>query len=81
MEALKNFKEFPLKNFHCLSGGKKQNYTTNRPFRPSFGNFRKYFEILAGVSSLEFFVLLFQDKRTKNKKPIANSQSYRRQRF
>ncbi len=22
MEALRNFKEFPLKNFHCLSGGK-----------------------------------------------------------
>lgn len=34
-EALKNFKEIPLRNFQCLSGGKKCYWTIQSSFRPS----------------------------------------------
>jgi len=34
--------------------------------RASFGDFRIQFKFLAGVSSLEFLFLLFQDKRKIN---------------
>ena len=34
-EALRNFKEFPLRNFQCLSGGKKLESRNNLSFRPS----------------------------------------------
>jgi len=35
-------------------------------FPPEFGNFRNLLKILAEFPSLEFLVLLFQDKRTDN---------------
>jgi len=66
-EALKIFVKIPLKNLHCLSGGKNTLKKKNFSFRPSFGDFRKFFKNLAEFPSLEFLVLLFQDKRTKNK--------------
>lgn len=49
-KALKNFEQFSLKNLHCLSGGKNFCYDASLSFRPSFGDFRKFFKILAEVS-------------------------------
>jgi len=40
----------------------------NLSFRPSFGDFRSFFRILAEFPGLEFLVLLFQGKRTRNQK-------------
>ena len=57
-----------------MSGGKKYSTMTNMPFRPSFGDFRKFFKILAEFPSLEFLVLLFQDKRTENQPFLLKNQ-------
>ena len=64
-EALKNFEKIPLKNLHCLSGGKEFLKRIIFPSRPSFGDFRKFFKNLAEFPSLEFLVLLLQGKRTR----------------
>jgi len=50
MEALINFEEILLKNIHCSSGGKNLSYFVNLSFPPEFGDFRKFFKILAEVS-------------------------------
>lgn len=46
MQALRNLKEFPLKNFFCLSGGHKDSFKkTNFTFRQSLeilGNCLKF---------------------------------------
>ncbi len=44
MEALRNFEKFSLKNLHCLSGGKNLGLKNKPCFRPSFGDFRKFFK-------------------------------------
>ncbi len=50
MQALRNLKEFPLKNFFRLSGGHKDSLKNEFYFPPEFRSFRKLFKILAGVS-------------------------------
>ena len=41
-EALKKFKEFPLRNPQCLSDGKNLKSSNNLSFRPSLGILGKY---------------------------------------
>ncbi|KQS89812.1 hypothetical protein ASG21_15160 [Chryseobacterium sp. Leaf394] len=64
-EALRNFEEFPLRNLQCLSGGKINYSMIKIRSRPSFGDFRRFFKILAEFPGLEFLVLLLQGKRTE----------------
>ncbi|PTT71214.1 hypothetical protein DD829_00165 [Chryseobacterium sp. HMWF035] len=59
-----NVKKIPL--FECDGNIKSKNKYS---IRASFGDFRVQFKFLAGVSSLEFLFLLFQDKR-KHKRNI-----------
>ena len=42
MEALRNFKEFSLRNPQCLSGGKNLKSSNNLSFRPSLGILGNY---------------------------------------
>jgi hypothetical protein len=65
-EELKIFEKIPLKNLHCLSGGKDFLKRIIFSSRPSFGDFRKFFKNLAEFSGLEFFSSFAS--RQKNKK-------------
>lgn len=71
--GFRNFEIIPLRNFHCLSAPKscfktkifyraKPNEVVRRKERANFGNFRKYFKILAEFPVLNFWFFCFKTK-------------------